>query len=138
MPKSIKKEFFQLDETYLQAMSDEGTSVVRKIGKNDSFIYSHEIRYLQNGEKIQKKKQITAREYIQLLENQDPNKKKVRKIRQCFIFERQYFMVETFTNVDGSPSILRIETTGEGEKLKIPPFLEILREVTNDPFYNTN
>jgi len=137
VPKSIKKEFFQLDETYLLAISDEGTSLVRKIGKNDSFIYSHEVRYVQNGEKISKKKQITAREYIELLDVKDPNKKQVRKIRQCFIYERQYFMVESFTNVDGSPSILRIETTGDGKKLSIPPFLKIVREVTDNPFYNT-
>ena len=62
--------------------------MVRKIGKNDSFIYSVEIKYVQNGERIQRKKQITAREYIELLETKDPSKKQIRKIRQCFIFER--------------------------------------------------
>ena len=92
----------------------DASNIVRKIGKNDAFIYSNEIRYIQNQEKITRKKQITAREYIELLDSsKDPNKKQVRKIRQCFIFDRQYFMVETFTNVDGSPSILRIETTND-------------------------
>lgn len=91
-------------------MSD-GFNVVRKIGKNDSFIYSNELRFVQNGEQIQKKKQITAREYIELLELKDPSRKQIRKIRQCFIYESQYFMVECFTNVDGTPSILRIERT---------------------------
>ena len=61
-------------------MSD-ATNMVRKIGKNDSFIYSNEIRYYQNSEKIQKKKQITAREYIELLESKDTAKHQVRKIR---------------------------------------------------------
>jgi len=32
------------------------TNVVRKIGKNDSFIYSNEIRFIQNNELIVKKK----------------------------------------------------------------------------------
>lgn len=113
VPQKIKKEFFQVDETFLHTEIRDGTSMVRKIGKNDSFIYSAEIRYVQNGERIHKKKQITAREYIHLLEQKDPTKKQVRKIRQCFIFERQYFMVESFTNVDGNPSILRVESTGE-------------------------
>jgi CYTH domain-containing protein len=111
--------------------------MVRKIGKNDSFIYSTEIRYVQNGERIHKKKQITAREYIHLLEQKDPSKKQVRKIRQCFIFERQYFMVESFTNVDGNPSILRVESTGEAQKIMLPPFVKVLREVTNEEFYHT-
>ena len=47
-------------------------------------------------------------------------------------------MVETCSDVDGSPSILRIETTGQGQKIKIPPFIKILREVTGDPFYDTS
>jgi len=116
---------------------ENGTNVARKIGKNDSFIYSNEIRYFSNGEKIQKKKQITAREYIELLENKDTSRRQIRKIRQCFIYERQYFMVECFTNVDGNPSILRIESTGEAQKIQIPPILQVLREVTNEEFYET-
>lgn len=137
VPKTIKKEFFQLDDTFLQTDLEDGQSMVRKIGKNDSFIYSNEWRYLQNGEKIQKKKQITAREYIELLEMKDKSKKQVRKIRQCFIYERQYFMVESFMNVDGSPSILRIETTGEAQKISIPPFVEVLKEVSDASVYDT-
>lgn len=73
-----------------------------------------------------------------MLENRDTSKKQVRKIRQCFIHERNYFLVESYANVDGQPSILRIETTTEGQKFAIPPFLHVLREVTDDPFYETS
>ena len=52
VPKTIKKEFFQLDETFLVTTIEGATSMVRKVGKNDSFIYSNEVRYVQNGEKI--------------------------------------------------------------------------------------
>lgn len=72
-----------------------------------------------------------------MLDMKDDTKRQVRKIRQCFIYERQYFMVESFTNVDGTPSILRIETTGEGQKIKIPPFLKVLRDVTDEVQYKT-
>ena len=41
-------------------------------------------------------------------------------------------MVETFVNVDGAPSLLRIETTKEGKEIKIPPFVKVLRDVTED------
>ncbi len=44
-------------------------------------------------------------------------------------------MVETFNNVDGSPSLLRIETTKESKELKIPPFVRVLRDVTEDQNY---
>ena len=62
--------------------------MLRKVGKNDSFTYSHEMRYDIKGEKIQKKRQITAREYIELCENTDNTKRTVEKTKQCFIYER--------------------------------------------------
>lgn len=40
-------------------------------------------------------------------------------------------------NVDGSPSILRIETTGEDQKISIPPFVEVLKEVSDAKVYDT-
>lgn len=46
-------------------------------------------------------------------------------------------MVETFLNIDHNPSILRIETTNETKKNKLPPFLNIVREVTNEDAYET-
>jgi hypothetical protein len=42
--------------------------MVRKMGKNDSFIYYHQTKIIQNNERIVRKRQITAREYIELLE----------------------------------------------------------------------
>ena len=44
-------------------------------------------------------------------------------------------MVESFCNVDGAPSLLRIETTKEGTQIKIPPFVRVLRDVTEDARY---
>jgi hypothetical protein len=47
-------------------------------------------------------------------------------------------MVESFANIDGSPNILRIETTGiDDQQFIIPPFIKILREVTDDQNYET-
>lgn len=75
-----------------------------------------------------------------MLEYKDQERRQVRKIRQCFIYERQYFMVESFANIDGCPSILRIETTGYdslNNSIMIPPFLKVLKEVTDDLNYET-
>jgi len=68
-PQGVKKEYFQLEETFLMfTHEDQLDNVLRKVGKNDSYIYGHENKFLYNNEKIQKKRQITAREYIELLE----------------------------------------------------------------------
>lgn len=44
-------------------------------------------------------------------------------------------MVDTFCNIDGSPSLLRIETTKSEKEIKIPPFVKVLKEVTEDNMY---
>ena len=54
---------------------------MRKFGRNDAFVYQNEVRFITDGERIQKKKQITAREYLEALEQRDPARKQVRKIR---------------------------------------------------------
>ena len=63
--------------------------------------------------------------------------RQLKKVRQCFIYEQQYFMVDTFCNVDGSPSLLRIETTLQEKEIKIPPFVKVLKEVTSDIKYSS-
>ena len=47
-------------------------------------------------------------------------------------------MVESFINIDGNPNILRIETTDDQEKIEIPPFVKVLKEVTHDRNYETS
>jgi hypothetical protein len=49
--------------------------MVRKVGKNDSFIYHHETRFIVNNERIIRKRQITAREYIDLLDQRESSMK---------------------------------------------------------------
>lgn len=95
------------------------------------------MRYEVAGEHIQKKRGITAREFIELLENQDPNRQRVKKTRQCFVFNKQYYMVESFDNIKPYPSILRLETTKENQKAKLPPYLPIVREVTGEQEFET-
>ena len=46
-------------------------------------------------------------------------------------------MVETFNNLKHFPSVLRVENTSEESKTKLPPFLNIIREVTQDNNYET-
>jgi len=51
MPSTIKKETFNSEEIFIKTSVGE-SNVLRKLGKNDSFTYSHEMRYEFNGEKI--------------------------------------------------------------------------------------
>jgi hypothetical protein len=66
IPDEIKSEQFKIEEIFIKTVHGE-SNMLRKIGKHDSYTYSHEMRYEINGDKIQKKRGITARECIELL-----------------------------------------------------------------------
>lgn len=66
----LKVETFLIEEIFLQTSVGD-SNVLHKVGKNDSYTYSHEMRFTLKGEKIQKKRQITAREYIDLLQQKN-------------------------------------------------------------------
>jgi hypothetical protein len=51
-PKDFKKEFFSVEETFLNATFGQTEALVRKIGKNDSYTYNHEVRIYQLKERI--------------------------------------------------------------------------------------
>lgn len=55
VPENIKMESFSLEETFIMTTVGQA-NILRKIGKNDAFTYSHEMRYEISGEKIQKKR----------------------------------------------------------------------------------
>ena len=48
IPPSVKKETFQLEETFMTTQVGQA-NILRKVGKNDAFTYSHEMRYEVNG-----------------------------------------------------------------------------------------
>ena len=130
-PATVKKEVFHVSETYLESSAPGAPEVfIRKVGKNDSYIYNHEVRLFQDQQRILKRRQLSAREYIEMLDHAAAGCKELKKFRQCFIFEQQYFMVETFLNLDQQPSILRIETAKDQSEITLPSWLTIYKEVT--------
>ena len=70
LPIDIKFETFNAIEIFLQLSGDQVDNFLRRSGKDDTYIYTHEIRYIKNNERIVKKSQITPREFISLQESQ--------------------------------------------------------------------
>ena len=71
-----------------------------------------------------------------LEDNLDKNRSSVNILRTSFIYEKQYFQMETCTNIPGGPTFLRLENHQNGD-VKIPPFVRILHDVTGDDYYAT-
>lgn len=138
-PTDLKRETFEVEEVFLVTRNDnECESKIRSRGKEDSCTYIHEVQMIVKGEEIVRKRQISAREFIQLMEQKKVDTNSVEKIRHCFIYKNQNFVVDVFKNVSGNPTILRIETDSKTDDISIPPFVKVHREVTAEVTYNTS
>lgn len=89
---------------------------------------------------LSKKRQLTSREYGSMLLNRDPRRHKLRKTRRCFIWENQYFQLDTYNKpcpkVCENLMILETYTTNTDKKMPLPPFLTIEKEITGNKQYS--
>lgn len=77
---------------------------------------------------------ISAEEYDELMQHIHPDTEAVEKIRYCLMYNGQYFEIDVFPFWKDR-AYLEIELTHEEESIDIPPFVEIIKEVTTDKRY---
>lgn len=126
-----------LEETFLTC-NPKVTDRITKRGHEGSFTYVHTITHKDSKKTVvrprQSKNQLTSREFMILLDRADKSRKTLKRRRQCFIWGSQYYSLDTFVNVKKGVSLLRIES----EKVPaMPPFLRLIREVTDDLGYSS-
>ena len=125
-----------IDDAYLITSADN-VAKIQKRGQSGSYIYNHCTKKKVDFDDYRVNKcQITAREYILLGENKDVSRKTVKRVRQCFIYNSNYFMIDTYLNVKKGVSVLRTDVLDLSD-LKLPPEISIVRDVTDDPGYST-
>lgn len=120
-------EEFNVEQTFLRRQ-DLGLESIRKRGKGGVFTYVYKVR--KNDRET--KRQILSREYHSLLRHCDPNRGTVCINRRCFLYDGNYFVMDTVQNVGGKSIILlRCQCDVEEEKkLEFPEWLDIDKEVT--------
>ena len=81
---------------------------------------------------------IDVKEYETYLTfDKDERLATIEKDRYCFLYKNQYFEMDIYP-FDKNYAILEIELNDLGQKIELPPELEIVREVTNDPNYSNH
>lgn len=129
--------------TYLHSPEDSIIYVRKRSGLkvNDEAVskrshhFDYHRRHYVGSQQIEKKRIMSGREYEDLLLNEfDEKRRQLKILRTSFMFDNQYFQLETFTNIKGAPTFLHTESE---EKVKLPPYIPVLREVSNDHAFST-
>lgn len=125
-----------IEQMYLATSSSDEEVRIRKRSQSDSHMYyrTHKIEVC-SGVRQETEETISAKEYINLQALCDPSKKIICKSRICLVYENQYCEIDIFRDPAGL-CLLEIELTEENDKVTLPPFLDIEKEVTGDKKYS--
>lgn len=84
------------------------------------------------------KENISAWEHIKLVESREDKKwNELKKIRQSFILNKQFMVIDTVFIKEGPISILRIESEKGKKDIEFPDWIQIVRDVTDEEEYDT-
>jgi len=132
IPMCSKADIIQ---TYL--VSTNGTERrVRQRGTKESgfnFYYTEKTE-VAFGERAEVEKRISMKEYVDYLTEADTSLNSIHKTRYCFLYKNQYFEMD-FYPFSEDKAIVEIELNNINQAIEMPPFINVIKEVTNDNLY---
>jgi CYTH domain-containing protein/thymidylate kinase len=94
---------------------------------------------ISDTELIETERKVDDNLYEQMLQQADPYRATIKKHRQSFIWKGQFFEIDTYLSPVDDLVIMETKGVDEQEQIKIPPFVEILEDVTgNSKYLNYN
>ena len=119
-------------QTYLRKSNPNEEIRIRQRGCDGHFIYTRTIKKGTGQKRLETEKRISKDQYLTYLMDADQNYHQIRKTRYCFVYNNQYLELDIYPFWKDK-AILEIEINNENGKVEIPPEIEVIKEVTNDP-----
>ncbi len=92
---------------------------------------------LRIGVRTEDERLITLAEYVHLAGFQIIGTSVIKKRRHCFVYEDQYFELDIFDapTRHAGLALLEIELSSEHESVLLPPWIDVVRDVTAEKLY---
>lgn len=127
----------EIEQMYLLNSDPDEEVRIRKRGQDNSFVYYQtKKRALRPAVRVETEKHISAAQYEWSTQYRLPNTCILRKTRNCFVYDNQYFELDVFNNPHVGLSLLEIELTEENDEVSIPSFINVIKEVTDDLLFS--
>ena len=126
----------EISQTYLTA--SEGSVRVRRTEEKGKVTYIETCkRNVTALRRIEIERELTEDEYERRLAARDPRRQTIRKTRYCLPYAGHVFEIDVFP-FWARQAIMEVELKNENEEFTLPPFIKILREVSEDPAYSNH
>lgn len=132
----------RITQFYLKPEKNEPSARVRKTiegltGDTDTiFMYNKKHETSHTGVHKEEEKEISEKEYNAYVKQCHPDKQAVEKTRFVFRFKDQDFELDIFKGDLEGLAILELELDSKNDKIKLPPFLHVIKEVTDNDKYS--
>lgn len=131
----------RIEQTYLKPDGKEQSGRIRKTiaglsGETEVEYHFNRKKFVEAGVNQEEENEISKVEYEKLLKNGHPDKVEVSKTRFVFDYHDQTFELDVFKGPLKGLAILEIELKSIKDKVELPPFLKVVKEVTKEKKYN--
>lgn len=96
------------------------------------FYYQTMKRKSESGQIVEIEKRLSKEEYLELLWEEDPSKDRIRKKRYCIEYEGCYYEIDAYPFWEDK-AILIVALGPSDGKIPLPPEIEVIKEITDDP-----
>ena len=111
---------------------------IRRWTENGKTVYiKTEKTHVSDITRIEKEGEITEEEYKELLLFADPSRNTIKKTRYRYPFEDKLVEIDVFPFWK-KQAFCEVELESEDEEFSLPPFLEVIREVTSEKEYRNH
>lgn len=123
-----------ISQTYLTGPN--GDERIRKRVYENETVYTHTRKTpISNMSRIELEEEISEDEYKNLLKNADPHMATVHKTRYEIPYNGKCFEVDVYP-FEKDRAVMEIELGSEREEFEVPPFIKIIKEVTEDEAFS--
>jgi adenylate cyclase len=131
----------RITQTYLKPKGDEPSCRVRKTvegltGDTATVYHFNQKKPVETGTHEETEREINEKKYNEYLKDPYPGKGSVEKTRFVFKYNDQLFELDVFKGALKGLAIMEIELEDKNDTVELPPFLEVVKEVTEDKSYN--
>lgn len=125
----------EIEQTYLKKSESGGRARVRKSVCGGETSYTHtEKKHITDITRIENEREISAGEYMHLLEDRDPERNTISKTRYVLPYLGQNFEIDIFP-FWSDRAFMELELTSEDDEIKLPASIKVIKEVTADKRY---
>lgn len=124
----------EISQSYLKLGEDDKIRVRRRcVNGEEVFIKTYKKR-INKIKHTEIEEYISSETYESMISDKDSLICSISKERHCFVFKNQYFELDVFPFWKDK-AMMEIELKREDEKIELPGFVKVIREVTEDRNY---